>query len=1324
MTTLVLFEDPRAMVFGRAGPDGGQDARSGDGTCVYQAKFHAEGSAARAIADAKREAASIRRYREVEHVRFAQWSGVTRWRLVTNLVLNPTDHQTWIDEVVPIFAEIGLEADYWGRRNLEALLDKHPDVDRSFFGHELRAFLTIPEVRERLPDDEPFLRRSALAPFTGRTEELRIARDFLQSTELFMVVHGPGGVGKSRFLVEFGDSLGSEGVWQVLWANVETLTATSNWFDAIVPERPTVLFVDEPRDEQLLRVLAEQLGGRVGRAARWKVVVAARSPKDPVLRFLSSPRMVARTRQLGLDALAVDVARSMCRALLAGGPLADSPVAWRDNAVAMLVNRFGGYPVWLSMAVHLLEEYRDVTRIPESAAALADSYLDEIVHLDNNADAERVVRLLRWVALLGTVNRENDAALRLLSEGAGIADTAMTLSLLARLTERRGLNQRGANNRLVELRPDVVRDHVLRSWLAVDVGFGEDRLRPSPDATALTSKASDALEKGGLSALGRVILASLARTELLFRLSGNAVPLLDAFFEALQGAIPRLSASRRIGVIEALVEVARIRVRDTIAVVRSLRLLEVQTESTKTILGNRTFSQDDVILQLGWPVYHAAMGALGPEQCVEVLTELVEIAKTEAGIAARTGRGLPNDGKRAGALLAQVIEGGPSFWSGFDGATLEVATRLLASVVERAPTKPEVEALRLLVVPALAIERQQTWAEGNRFVFRRIVINERHPAWQTRASIIEKIKASLANSLVALDSHVVLWGLLADAQRSTTYVLLHGEAGFRQAGLAELLAQLNWTHAVLTSRGVRFEELAAARGLWEWHARHEKDEGVKQAALRLEALYAANDLASDYGPLLEFETMEQFSARATERAVRIAAGGETAIAAFIDRGVRFIGEERKFFALLGVAGELGVLAEDSGGIRQFVFKTLAAPAERFHLQFALAIASRWFLVAHRRRRADDIQGLLQEFLAAASDDETRARLLLELFGFAPPKFKAEELSFGDHQFLRSQGSLFLQAGDSPGFIGLIAWTFRHQWPEYQSIVEQELERLEEPVLTRAVGALIQGVFWATYERDPSLFPATLGTWLLDQLVRVSDLDVFGDLVEWRLGKTMGVIGRVPVVWLARALQNRAQLEAREGYKAVRGIGHDVKLSEFCEPVTEANQDRDEVRSAIDSLLGLVDDHGSVGYRLADILHDVDPHGLVVPRLIGQKIAAGGVIEAKQLARLARAYVVNTVPWRVIALEVVQLAAVHESPEDRRALYRAIGDPSVRSWSGVSGEVPPVFVAAVESANAYRDQESNASLQPFWDWYVNVAEAQLKHQQQLAKEDRENDEEPG
>ena len=170
-TTLVFFEDSKAALFGRRGKDGGQDARSGDGRRVFQAKHHESHSSKSAIADAKKEAAKIRQHRDPNDSRYAQWQGVTHWRLVTNVPFNPTDDQTWKAEVVPLFAKIGLTADYWEQANLDALLNKHPEVNRAFFENEARAFLSIPEILESLPSDEPFLRRKQLGGFIGRGDE-------------------------------------------------------------------------------------------------------------------------------------------------------------------------------------------------------------------------------------------------------------------------------------------------------------------------------------------------------------------------------------------------------------------------------------------------------------------------------------------------------------------------------------------------------------------------------------------------------------------------------------------------------------------------------------------------------------------------------------------------------------------------------------------------------------------------------------------------------------------------------------------------------------------------------------------------------------------------------------------------------------------------------------------------------------------------------------------------------------------------------------------------------------------------------------------------
>jgi hypothetical protein len=397
-------------------------------------------------------------------------------------LFNPADQQRWDDEVVPVFRRQGLIAEYWGRSQLDALLDKHPEVDRSFFGNQTRGFLTLPEARERIASQETFLKRSTPTPFVGRGEELDQVARFMPSDSRFLVIHGAGGVGKTRLLIEAGEEIASMGRWQVLWANVETMLSSGTWFEGIVPERPTLLLVDEPQDDQLLRILDEQQSGR---ASKWKVAIAVRSPKDPVMRWLGGARTKKRVDTINLGVLRPDEAEQMCMGLLTSGPLGARGDRWSRQVARELAGRFSCSPMWLTIAVHVLETSGDLAGVPKTADNLADLYLDEIIQCQKEFQPEQVRLLLRWVALVGAVNRESDAAIELLREGSGIASDTLVREMLARLVARGGLSQRGARNRLVELKPNVLRDHVLIRWLSVDVGYGETPMQPSDAARTI-----------------------------------------------------------------------------------------------------------------------------------------------------------------------------------------------------------------------------------------------------------------------------------------------------------------------------------------------------------------------------------------------------------------------------------------------------------------------------------------------------------------------------------------------------------------------------------------------------------------------------------------------------------------------------------------------------------------------------------------------------------------------------------------------------------------------------------------------------------------------
>lgn len=1315
-TTIVFFEDPKASLFGRRGTDGGQDARSGDGTRVFQAKHHTSGSAAAAIRDAKSEAAKIESYRKPGHTRHDQWKGVTHWRLVTNAAFNPKDKQTWDTEVVPLFAKQGLVADYWECENLNALLDKHPEIHRSFFENETRVFLSVPEARERLPNQEPFLRRDELGPFCGRGAELATIRAFLASSHLFLVVHGAGGMGKSRLLIEAGEAIAGEGRWQVLWANVASMASTGAWFEAVVPERPTLLLVDEPSDELVLQQLAEQLGGRVGRGAQWKVAVAVRSPKDPVLRFMRGARMRTRVQELPVSALPSSDAEAMCVELLNTGPLKGLPEEDRREAARQLSKRFSRHPVWLTLAVQHLEDHGNLKQIPADAEALADEYLREIERSQSEVPAESIRGLLRWVALIGTVNREDELTIKLICEGSGAGSEGEVRERLATLIHRRALLERGARNRFIELKPDVLRDHVLLRWLTSGVS-GARAIVASDDAKALLQVVRNAALSGSLSGLGRAILVSLARTEFLLRLSGYDLELLTGFFGSLEASAPSMSASQRLALNEVLEGLAPLHPRHAASLVAVVRRSPAPDETVDGIFGAKRVGQDDVLLSLAWPLFHAAMGAETPADREAVLRELCTLTEAEAELAYRLPRGLPNDGKRAAALVTRVLEGGPQFWSDYDDAAKLLCAELLGALMQQQPTRGQVALLKALVQPVLALERRQSWSDEHSFTWRTFAIAPGSPAWSARDEVFAQVKAALWADATPPESRVQLWHVLAEAHRNINQ-LCRREEHSRYYPL--LLADLTWTHELLARRVARLEELAAAREVWSWHYRFETEPKLKDAAVELEKIYAANDLATEFDPLLSHDDSEQRDARVSAKGAELACVCEPEeITGFLDRAVSFLGEEQKLYSLTSVAWSLGEHAHSRDVVRQFVATCLRQPTVTPRSDFGATIAVRW--VAFVRNKADQSEqahAVVNELLAQCGSDQQRANLLQHIYGRVPKRRDVGEFTADEHALLRGSRALFSKTGREVAFIAALALTVAHDWATLRPLLEDVLRALPPERLPQAMYALVDAIYWAVREESASQPPSGLAEWLMSQLLALPDFDELGDNGEWHLTEILKRVGGVDVRWLPGALARRQHQEAMggESYKA-RAISYHARISKYVRKLAPSDVADTTVKDALDKALAFVSDDGTLGYYLPEVLRDIDPDGVAVPAAVATRAnTAAGAEDVRRLARIGGAYAVNGSPWRTIALATIQAATPHGS-EALRSIYAALSERGIRSWSGAVGEVPAIFAAAVDKARAALEAELEADLRPFWQYRLALAEADLRAAEGRAKEER-------
>lgn len=199
---------------------------------------------------------------------------------------------------------------------------------------------------------------------------------------------------------------------------------------------------------------------------------------------------------------------------------------------------------------------------------------------------------------------------------------------------------------------------------------------------------------------------------------------------------------------------------------------------------------------------------------------------------------------------------------------------------------------------------------------------------------------------------------------------------------------------------------------------------------------------------------------------------------------------------------------------------------------------------------------------------------------------------------------------------------------------------------------------------------------------------------------------------------RIELETRDGYEKVHAISHSLRWSHYVNPISKRQLSDPEVGKVIKALVDLVSDRGMIGYELPSILRDVDPEGLLIPREVAKRLSSTKTTEVvRRLTRIAGAYPLGGPAWRTIAKPVVVRAIRSGIEGERRSLFSSLMDRGSRSWSGTPGEVPELFISEVQSARKKLESETETEFIPFWEWHLEGAEAELRDQEERAKEER-------
>lgn len=834
---LFRLHGDQVLLFDRLGPDAGQDARTRDGKIVYQAKFQSiRFKMNDAVLLALEELESIKRYRVAGHANHNHWSLAQQWYLVAPFEINPKDDAAWTTRVVPAFHAENLEATYWHRERIEAILADHQELIPLFFGGRCRVYSTLYEAREWLGRSNAYLGESLGRNLIGRETEMAVIDRFVaDETKWILPIIGHSGIGKTRFLFEAGRHLQARGI-SVLWANVATMDSDPDWFAPSLGTGKRLVLIDEPSSPKLLAKIKEQIGAPPNQHVRF--LVACRSEQSDVLALLNVPSNPAVAEPLHLTPLKQADAKALLAATV--GHAVDE--RWAHDVAEWT----GGYPLWITIVAVLLREVGNVRDLPRQTSELALRCIESALACVPTDLRHCARTLLNWISVYGDISLADEEMISFL-DSQEVRRDDITL-VCASLAHSRLLSQGPDGKRSVAITPDALAEHIAARWLLI----------PIPDGTWEVSPAGRQVvqlivgdEHGSAVPHVESILRMLAHMACSW-LHGIHNVLLGPVFaqleEMAQQAFPaQLSALaflRHLGhadVARALQIIARIR-----ACIPAETTPAVPYNASDETLSNLC---SHLVIILDGLVEHASRSA----DCEALFDETMALliiqhsALTPQQQAEHCSRCSDTPTLcSAWGVIKSVLKGNRHV-EAYRPVVIRRLMRTLCDLQSPGQVSPfQRSVFRQLSFWACDPQWELNWVVEMTMTLQFRLLQPGGPAWLALTDFLHSICSSLQSSRSsAEESRLLFWEVLEHSRSAFSRALQHrisDDAPARTHYHTVLDLLLRDCLAAVSARELTVAEVFAARAVWNWHLKYGGADPLHAVAEACEALVRRNPL--------------------------------------------------------------------------------------------------------------------------------------------------------------------------------------------------------------------------------------------------------------------------------------------------------------------------------------------------------------------------------------------------------------------------------------------------------------------------------------------------
>ena len=1296
MHAILYAEDPGIILFGRPGKDAGQDARTADGTIVYQAKYSHNLHMADAVHLALEELNKIIDYRKAGHPNSRHWQNVRRWVLVANFSINPNDIDKWLSQVVPAFQNEGLTADYWHLEILEGKLAQHSEIRDVFFGGENRVLVGLKEAHDLLRA-ECVGSASLELSMVGREAEMSFVKAFAASADKQVLpIIGPGGIGKSRLLYESLVELSRSG-WRVLWALPGTMSRSSQWFRLLNGSQQTCVALDDPEDPGLLRAVIEQLATVERR--NWKVIIACRTEDSAVLRRFQTHSRVQS--QLILGALDIHSSNALLNACTGGEA--------ESSGLQMVYTLTNGIPGWICLIGELAKRSA-LSEFPKTADDVAAVYVDSCLHSLPSTKHEPGMTLLRWIALWGTLRWEpgtntQQAELRFL-ENQGIPER-VARDVLSELVERDLIRNWGVGRRLYAIRPLIIRQQILSRWLLRE---NDGHYEVSEAGKTLVAQ----LVSGDVPAIDSALktLSHFAHSRLN---EPEAVQFLGPVFSAMSSIARDGNLLNQYRIAELVEKAGTADPESALDVLVSIRKnVKEKMDVNASLWGPQSYTHQALVASLPWILFEIAGQVSDPSAARRFVVEFRELVLLEDEGCLDTG---PGKGPRQ--LLKRLL---------CDSKNAAAYSRPAYDLAITGLTSPAGWSfVRLLAVCLLNPMRESMdWVANWTISIGRRALVPGTAEWDLAIELRKHFYDALKSN-----QHPViragLWRVLSESHHEFHRLVMHGSVKGSAAAQyrAIVVEDLTTSASILQSPplSISVEEATHAREMWSWYLEYGQDDDPIELARHCERIY--NGLSKwRLHDFFRFDTDEGLTAE-TARIVNLLrdAPDPELFTEFFGEAQRYLHAARqggrdmadslRVVKIADACADLFILDANSptNALTLFVKACLRQSSVDNQMAwcFVVRICQKHLLGIKNTGNEQVITAGLARLLdlTAAKD-----RLMLALYSNVHP-LTTGVLSHPELECLLAYEKDLLP----PQWFNLLGAFIGVDFALVHEQLRRRLDSLhDDPVeASECLERFIQSAYLTAlrYDSPSAQLPVS---WIIEmiQLYRLDgnllgmhDLEWMRDRMDYRLSMTQFV----------DFMRSRIELDGRpKPSDNFRAMPYNYDIVAWC----RFNMTEQAEMESFKLFCGLALGSGFTAvYWMPKYIAQIEPSGHHVAAFVESYLSSTPDIERAQLSRLA--YVASGYPddseaWGNIARQICVRAEAF-CREDREHIYFGLSRKETGVLTSTPGQPSSYFKLAYDRAVRLRDAEPlDSPVRGYREWIVRCAEADLRREEQSAEED--------